>query len=182
MMVIFLILLMANKVSFCEENWSGIKKSEVSIPKPTMTIDYAQHTLDEAFSGTSVGKEERSFTGYQGMVDEIYKRFDVLFGKWDEELEEVVSYSKSVEAEEILFKRDLRPIRDRYLYEAVVFRTSSGKPVYLSITQSANCPTSSKCDIADKFFMVFTGEDKHEFVRIKDVVNVGFLISGSKRV
>ena len=152
-------MMMLKVAVFSQEDWHNIKTEEIKIPHPKVSSEVL-NKID---------------------LEEIIKKLNNLWGR-EEKIEGFESHYRSGGVREVLFKKDLNPIRDRYLYEGVVFRGSASQPIYMSITQSYNCPTGSDCKLADKFFIVFTGERKHEFVRIKDVINVGFFMSGSKRV
>lgn len=155
----FLVFVSLNKLVFSEENWRDVKIDNINIPQPQVKSDFNQNIN----------------------VDEILRKIDNFWGREDN-LKEFDAYFRSINKGEVLFKKDLKPIKDRYLYDALVFNSSSGDEIYMSLTKSHNCPNSSDCKLSDKFFIVFSGDNKHEFVRVKDIINVSIFMSGSKTV
>jgi len=78
----------------------------------------------------------------------------------------------------------LAPIKNAYLKPAVTFTTGAGTKVYLSGTKAANCPDGgNSCADKEKFFLVLTtAKNETFFARAMEILNWGFLYSGSKTV
>jgi hypothetical protein len=78
----------------------------------------------------------------------------------------------------------LEPIKNAYLKPAITFTTGAGTKVHISGTKASNCPDGgNSCADKEKFFLVLT-TDKNEsyFVRAMEILNWGFIYSGSKTV
>jgi len=85
---------------------------------------------------------------------------------------------------DVVFSADLPPLKNVYLKPAVSFTTGAGTKVFLGGTKAANCPDGgNSCADKEKFFLVLT-TDKNQsfFVRATEILNWGFLYSGSKTV
>ena len=86
--------------------------------------------------------------------------------------------------EKSLFSIKLDTIKNAYLKPAITFTTGAGTKVHISGTKASNCPDGgNSCADKEKFFLVLT-TDKNEsyFVRAMEIINWGFLYSGSKTV
>ncbi len=83
-----------------------------------------------------------------------------------------------------VFSITLETIRNAYLKPSVTFTTGAGTVVHVSGTKASNCPDGgNSCKDKEKFFLVLT-TDKNQsyFVRAVEILNWGFLYSGSKTV
>jgi len=83
-----------------------------------------------------------------------------------------------------LFSLKLETIKNAYLKPAITFTTGAGTKVHISGTKASNCPDGgNSCADKEKFFLVLT-TDKNEsyFVRAMEILNWGFIYSGSKTV
>ena len=90
---------------------------------------------------------------------------------------------KGIERESV-FSIKLESIKNAYLKSPVTFTTGAGTKVHISGTKASNCPDGgNSCKDKEKFFLVLT-TDKNEsfFVRAMEILNWGFLMSGSKTV
>lgn len=164
MFFIFLMFCNVNTVFWAQEEWYKLNNKEnVEIPQPKVYLSSSSFLNFEDFFkkiGNLFGRED-----YVGVTEHYFKS------------------SFREDGKEIIFDKDLKPIKDKHLYEGIVFKSSSGNPIYLSLSRSKNCPGNlAQCDLSDKILMVFIGENKYSFVRVKDVVNVSFFMSGSKTV
>lgn len=85
---------------------------------------------------------------------------------------------------DVVFSAELAPLRNVYLKPAVTFTTGAGTKVHVSGTKAANCPDGgNSCADKEKFFLVLTTDkDQSFFVRAMEIINWGFLYSGSKTV
>ncbi|OGR44440.1 MAG: hypothetical protein A2X35_06940 [Elusimicrobia bacterium GWA2_61_42] len=77
---------------------------------------------------------------------------------------------------------DLESIRNAYLKPAVTFTTGAGTKVHVSGTKASNCPDGgNSCADKEKFFLVLTtSKGETFFARAMDILNWGFIYSGSK--
>jgi len=90
---------------------------------------------------------------------------------------------KGLEKENLLSIK-LDSIKNAYLKPDITFTTGAGTKVHISGTKASNCPDGgTSCKDKEKFFLVLT-TDKNEsyFVRAMEIINWGFLMSGSKAV
>ncbi|GAB4032588.1 MAG: hypothetical protein Fur0012_11260 [Elusimicrobiota bacterium] len=83
-----------------------------------------------------------------------------------------------------VYSINLEKINNEYLKGPITFKTSKGTVVYVSGSKATNCPDLSlKCADKDKFFMILTtSRGESFFIRAMEIVNFGFLMSGSKTV
>lgn len=86
--------------------------------------------------------------------------------------------------QDTVFSIDLATIRNAYLKPSVSFKTAAGTQVHVSGSKASNCPDGgNSCADKEKFFLVLTtSRNESYFVRAMDIVNWGFLYSGSKTV
>lgn len=91
--------------------------------------------------------------------------------------------SKSIETSKTLYNFNLNEILDKYLRTNIAFKTGKGTMVMLSVSKASNCPDGSNdCKDSDKFLLAFTYLDKTSFIKIKDIINLGLFMSGSKNI
>ncbi len=85
---------------------------------------------------------------------------------------------------DVVFSAELAPLKNVYLKPAVTFTTGAGTKVHVSGTKAANCPDGgNSCADKEKFFLVLTTDKGQSFfVRAMEIINWGFLYSGSKTV
>ncbi len=150
--------------SFCdsfEEQLSSAAKNEREIPSPSFENDNPSSEQLKAF----------------------FEYMD-SFMKTSEESGEKFYPSKSLRAAAPVYSIDLSKIKNEYLKGPITFKTSKGTIVYVSGSKAVNCPDlSNKCADKDKFFMTLTTQrDETFFIRAMEIVNWGFLMSGSKSV
>lgn len=90
---------------------------------------------------------------------------------------------KNITQEKILYNLNLNLITDKYLKTNITFKTGKGTDVMLSVSKASNCPDgSTNCKDSDKFLLAFTYYDKTSFIKIKDIINLGIFMSGSKNI
>ncbi|MGC8867435.1 MAG: hypothetical protein ACP5PA_04395 [Elusimicrobiales bacterium] len=160
-MKVFLILFtMFSTYPFCEEFSFSLKKQhDITMPSPQIEIE------------ETTSKQ----------ISDFFNKLDMLFGRPEKPIE-YYGY-KSISSPQILYTFDLNLIKDKYLYTNLTFKTSKNTTVYLSITKASNCPDgSSRCDEMDKFLLTFTANSTTQFVRIKDIINLSIIMSGSKEI
>jgi len=137
---------------------SSFKKSSVNLPTPSVSSDENYSSKD---------------------VEIFMEQLSNLFGHRDEAIAE--SFTKSRAPSSLIYKIDLKPVKDKYLYNGLTFKTTKGSIVYLSITMSSNCPgNKSSCKDSDKFLLSFISNGNASFVPIMDIINVSIFMHGSK--
>lgn len=145
----------------CEEfNPSLQKQDELNIPLPVLKTEKIT----------------------QKNIMDFYKNLDLLFGNEDKARQHIAY--KSIESKSItLYTLNMNQIHDKYLYTDIKFETSKKTIVYLSLTKASNCPGGlTDCKESDKFLLAFTFLSQTVFIKVKDVINVGFIMSGSKKI
>jgi hypothetical protein len=85
---------------------------------------------------------------------------------------------------DVVFSINLETVKNAYLKPNVSFTTGQGTKVHVSGSKASNCPNGgNSCDDKDKFFLVLTtSRNESYFVRGTEIINWGFLMSGSKTV
>jgi len=85
---------------------------------------------------------------------------------------------------DVVFSIDLETVKNAYLKPNVSFTTGKGTKVHVSGSKASNCPDGgNSCKDKDKFFLVLTtSRNESYFVRGTEIINWGFLMSGSKTV
>jgi len=139
---------------------------------------------------SSIGKEELSLPSPSFEAENQYAEVENFFKYFDsavnlEELSpESPAYTKSISRSASIYSINLDEIKNQYLKGPIFFKTSKGTTVYVSASKSSNCPDlSSKCADKEKFFMILTtSRGETFFIRAMSIVNLGFLMSGSKTV
>jgi hypothetical protein len=114
-------------------------------------------------------------------VNEFFSSLDKIWGSCKGPKEKIIS--KSIEPETQIYNLDLNSILDRYLYTPIKFKTSRHTDVILSISKADNCPNGkSNCNESDKFLLTLTYANSTIFVPIKEIINLGIFMQGSKTV
>lgn len=114
--------------------------------------------------------------------DEKFNKYlEKIFGKEGEKLilERENLKSKSFSPDKLLYKMHLGDIKNKYLYSGAKFKISDDEYVYVSVTRASNCSDGKKdCELLDRIYMVVTENNKHHFIKINDIINVGIFKNG----
>jgi len=122
-------------------------------------------------------------SGKSNDINLFLNSLDRIWGTSNENPKEIY-LSKSIEETDktVIYNFDLNKILDKYLYTPIKFKTSKQTEVIMSISKSDNCPFSDSCSEGDKFLLTLTYNNTTDFIPIKKIINVGFLMSGSKTI
>ncbi len=138
-----------------------VEKQNLNIPKPKLSKDIINE------------KDIRNF----------FNELSNLFGIEEKTRHEADEFAKSFEVYEVVTKLDLNPVKNKYLYPKLFFKTSRGSIVYVSVSKSVNCSNGNNdCNPDEKFFLTFTSNNKTQVVKIKDVLNFSIFMSGQKEI
>ena len=114
-------------------------------------------------------------------VNDFFNYLDRVLSGYEKPKEK--SLFKSINKSAEIYNFDLNKILDKYLYTPVKFKTSKQTEVTLSVSKSYNCPGgANNCRESDKFLLTFTYGTQTAFIKIKDIINLGIFMHGSKSI
>ena len=121
---------------------------------------------------------------YDSEINLFFDYLDKVLAGTETKAENFYSITKSNEMDNLLYLIDLNKILNSYLETSIIFRTSKGTIVHVSASRTSNCPNLAKnCNEREKFLLILTtSKNETFFIRIMEIINLSFLMHGSKTV